>query len=143
MENRVPKLQKSLLLSATSACDVGWVLVPPQVEGQTKLEAECLSSLPDFWKFAPEKARRQGNVQMERCFFGQGDVRLTRWEACPCCYAHGKPAVFGNLLEQGLEDVWNYDYYRAARRLITHHWAEKIGLVRDNCRLFERWEWEV
>ena len=114
-----------------------------QVEGQAKLEAEYLPSLPDFWKLVPGSARWQGCVQKGGCFFVQGDVCLAPWERCLCGYAHDKPAVFGNLLEHGLYAVWNNERYRAARRLFAHHWAEKIGLVCDNYRLFERRKWKV
>jgi radical SAM protein with 4Fe4S-binding SPASM domain len=58
----------------------------------------------------------------------------------PCCYVSDERNVFGNLLTQSLEEIWNNDKYRYARSLLFNRVYEgpKPDIVCLRCDWFQR-----
>ena len=106
--------------------------------GDVELGRQWLSDLPEYKTYDPEKVRARGYMHEEKCFYLYRAMTVNpRGEVAPCCAMHQQQWDFGNLLEQGLDAVWNDESYRSARALFARREApQPVRTVCHVCPLF-------
>lgn len=106
--------------------------------GDVALGERWLSGMPEYKSYDPEKIQARGYVHEEKCFYLYRAMTINpRGEVAPCCAVHQGRWDFGNLLEQGIEAVWNNEHYRSARALFARNAApQPVHTVCHACPLF-------
>jgi radical SAM protein with 4Fe4S-binding SPASM domain len=81
---------------------------------------EWLSELPQYRGYAPESFQERGYLYDERCFYLYRAMTVNPGGAVsPCCVVYEQSADFGNLIHDGLSEVWNNQQYRSSRALFS------------------------
>jgi radical SAM protein with 4Fe4S-binding SPASM domain len=106
--------------------------------GDLELGEKWLTSMPEYKSYDPDRIRERGYVHDEKCFYLYRAMTVNpRGEVAPCCAIHQKRWDFGNLLDDGLEAVWNNSYYRSARALFARNeQPQPVHTVCHVCPLF-------
>jgi radical SAM protein with 4Fe4S-binding SPASM domain len=60
-----------------------------------------------------------------------------RGEVSPCCVVYEESSDFGNLVREGLSEVWNNEHYRASRALFSRKACDtELQTICHRCPLF-------
>ena len=75
---------------------------------------------PEYRGYDPAIIRDRGYLYDEGCFYLYRAMTVNpSGEVAPCCAVHHSKWDFGNLLESGLEQVWNNPLYQSSRALFS------------------------
>ena len=104
-----------------------------------ELAAEWLPKNPNYRGYDPQTMLDRGYLYDQKCFYLYRAMTVNpRGEVAPCCALHHSQWDFGNLLETGLDEVWNNAHYRSARALFSrrlHH--DAVDTACHHCPLFK------
>jgi radical SAM protein with 4Fe4S-binding SPASM domain len=106
--------------------------------GDVELGEQWLTGMPDYKSYDPEKIRARGYIHEEKCFYLYRAMTVNpRGEVAPCCAISQSKWDFGNILEDGLDAVWNNPSYRSARALFARRAEpQPVHTVCHVCPLF-------
>lgn len=103
------------------------------------LAAEWLPKNPAYRAYHPEKIRQQGYLYDERCFYLYRAMTINpEGGVAPCCAVYHSKSDFGNLVDSGLDDVWNNRHYQSSRALFSRRaYADATETICGRCPLFK------
>jgi len=101
------------------------------------LAQDWLSEMPKYRNYSPESFAR-GYLYDEKCFYLYRAMTVNpRGEVSPCCVVYEQSADFGNLVNDGLAEVWNNEQYRSSRALFSRKTTSAdVETICDRCPLF-------
>jgi radical SAM protein with 4Fe4S-binding SPASM domain len=97
-----------------------------------------MPSNPKYWRLNPLKLEKQAFLLDQPCFYLFRSITVNPDGAlAPCCGLYDEQHDFGNLLDDGLEGLWNNERYRSARASFAR--GSERGMPRTictSCQLF-------
>ncbi len=102
-----------------------------------------MTSNPKYWRFNPLKLDHQPFLLDQPCFYLFRSITVNPdGRVSPCCGLYHEQYDFGDLLTEGLDDLWNNQLYRSARECFARRpTSGKPDTVCATCRVF-RHSWE-
>jgi radical SAM protein with 4Fe4S-binding SPASM domain len=106
-----------------------------------ELQEKWMPKNPLYWARNPKLAEERGYIFDQACFYLYRSMFIyPGGGVTPCCFAHDDRQDFGNLYNNGVEEIWNNEAYRSARMLFSRSapTGGRIETICDKCAVFRQ-----